>query len=82
MERDAGAGTAATRRVRLAVDGMHCDSCVALIEEVLGEQAGVVAVEVDLASGAATVDLSPTGPDPDRLCDLVRELGYAAAPVT
>ncbi len=38
--------------VELDVTGMHCESCAALIEEVLADQPGLLTVQVDLGPHA------------------------------
>ncbi len=67
--------------VEFAVDGMHCGSCVALIEETLGEQPGVRSATVDLESARAVVGYDPTRTDADALAAVVAEAGYAATSV-
>jgi copper chaperone CopZ len=67
-------------RTDLAVGGMHCRSCVALIEETLVEQPGVVRASVDLDSALATVEYDPALVDVAGLCHLVVEAGYQAEP--
>lgn len=66
----------------LAISGMHCGSCSALIEETLVELPGVVAVAVDLDGASGTVTFDPATADLDGLCAAVTELGYLAAPAT
>ena len=51
--------------VELAVAGMHCGACVALIEEFLADQAGVARASVDLDVGACIVDYDPSLVDLD-----------------
>lgn len=65
----------------LAIEGMHCGSCVALIQETLMEDLGVVRAEVDLESGQATVVYDPTQHQVADLCDAVAAAGYAAVPI-
>jgi Cu+-exporting ATPase len=60
---------------------MHCGSCVALIEEALGERAGVVSASVDLDSGRAMVDYDPSSLGVDDLRSVIAEAGYTATPV-
>jgi copper chaperone CopZ len=67
--------------VELAVTGMHCDSCAALIEEVLAEQPGLASARVDLASARAEVTYDDAVTDVDVLQAAISELGYAASPV-
>lgn len=65
----------------LAVEGMHCGSCVALIEEVLGEQAGVLSAVVDLDSSLAVVGYDPALVGVDDLRAAIAVAGYSASPV-
>ncbi len=67
--------------VELAVAGMHCGACVALIEECLADQAGVLGASVDLESARAIVDYDPSLVDLDALVAAVAEAGYSATPV-
>jgi copper chaperone CopZ len=73
----AGSGAA----VELAVEGMHCDSCVALIEETLSEDPRVSSVTVDLEGGRASVIFDPAAVSAEELCATIVELGYQATPV-
>lgn len=41
---------------QLQVDGMTCENCVRHVREALEKVPGVTSVEVDLASGQATVE--------------------------
>ncbi|MGH9172035.1 MAG: heavy-metal-associated domain-containing protein [Acidimicrobiales bacterium] len=65
----------------LSVKGMHCGSCVALIEETLVEDLGVDKAEVDLGSGQATVTFDPARHSVDDLCAAVVAAGYEASPL-
>jgi copper chaperone CopZ len=67
--------------VELSVEGMHCESCVALIEETLREDPRVSSVSVDLESGRASVVVDRAALTPDELCATIVELGYQATPV-
>jgi len=66
--------------VELAIEGMHCESCVALIEEVLGEHAGVHSANVDLAAATAVVRLDPSLVGVADLQTAIAEVGYSATP--
>ncbi len=72
---------ATTATVELAVEGMHCGSCVALIQETLEEQAGVTSATVDLDAARAVEGYDPARIDVDGLTAAVVEAGYAATPV-
>lgn len=60
------------------VTGMTCGHCVASVIEEVSEVAGVTEVDVDLASGRATV--SGAGFTDEDIRAAVREAGYEVAP--
>jgi copper chaperone CopZ len=68
--------------VDLAVSGMHCASCAALIEETLVEEPGVRTVTVDLPSARARIEYESADVAVDRLCAVIAEVGYDAVPAT
>jgi copper chaperone CopZ len=75
--------TAAPRSsVELEVTGMHCGSCVALIEETLGGKQGVEAITVTLEPPRASVTFEPSTVALDELVATIRELGYTASPAS
>ena len=65
--------------VDLLVSGMHCASCVALIEEVVADIAGVSSVRVDLDRAASEVRFDPGVVTADQLCAVIGDLGYQAS---
>ena len=67
---------------RLTVEGMHCGSCVALIEETLNEREGVTAALVDLDSALAVIEYDPSTLDVEEIRAAIAEAGYSAAPVS
>ena len=70
-----------TDPIVLHVDGMHCASCAALIEDVLLEVPGVVGVTVSLDQASALVAVDRAAPPgADSLCALIEEQGYSARP--
>ncbi len=71
----------AVATAELAVVGMHCGSCVALIEEALSERSGVISAAVDLESARATVGYDPSQVDVDDLRSTIEAAGYSATPV-
>jgi copper chaperone CopZ len=65
--------------VTILVTGMHCGSCVALIQEVLADTPGVRSVAVELEAATARVELDPSEVSADDLCAVVVDLGYGAS---
>jgi copper chaperone len=57
------------------VSGMTCGHCVSAVTEEVTQVPGVIAVEVDLASGALTVT-SEAPVDEDAVRAAVEEAGY------
>jgi Cu+-exporting ATPase len=60
----------------LAVEGMHCASCVSTIETALADVPGVAEASVNLATGRANV--RGENLDPERMIEAVRASGYDA----
>jgi Cu+-exporting ATPase len=60
---------------------MHCQSCVALIEETLIEQPGVGTASVNLETARAVVRYDPTLVGMDQLLAAIEDAGYSATPV-
>ncbi len=48
----------AAETVKLRVEGMGCDGCVAAVDEALRKLPGVARVRVELAAGTAEVELA------------------------
>ncbi len=61
------------------VVGMTCGHCVAAVTSEVSKIDGVTKVEVDLASGAVTVE-SDRALDPNAFAAAIDEAGYALAP--
>lgn len=62
----------------LSIEGMHCGSCAALVEETLVEQPGVIDASVDLESARAVVHYDGGRLGVADLCGLVGAAGYEA----
>ncbi len=77
VEGSSSAGTVA----ELSVEGMHCDACVALIEETLGETEGVLTASVDLQTARAVVGYAPELIGVDAIRAIIADTGYTATPV-
>lgn len=63
----------------LLVSGMHCQSCVALVQEVVADIAGVSWVHVELQPGTSEVRFDPALVGADQLCAVIGDLGYSAS---
>jgi Cu+-exporting ATPase len=62
----------------LAIEGMHCASCVTTIEKALSGVPGVAEASVNL--GTARAEVRGAGLDASRLAEAVRASGYDARP--
>lgn len=62
-----------------AVSGMTCGHCVSSVTKELSQVEGVTAVDVDLATGAVTVQSSQPL-DAEAVADAVDEAGYSVVP--
>ncbi len=65
--------------VTLALTGMTCASCAAVIEKVLSRKEGIAAANVNLAANTGTVDFDPEKIGIDEIITAVRSAGYDAA---
>jgi Cu+-exporting ATPase len=65
-------------RVSLAIEGMHCASCVGRVEEALTKTPGVASAAVNLATNQATVRIDPSQVQPNALVTAVEHSGYGA----
>ncbi|MEI6624040.1 MAG: heavy metal translocating P-type ATPase, partial [Actinomycetes bacterium] len=62
----------------LAVSGMTCASCQAVVEKILGRVAGVSSATVNLANETAAVEYDPATVGPNELIAAVQGAGYGA----
>lgn len=67
------------RLVRASVQGMTCASCAMRVQRTLAGQPGVVAAEVNFATGQARVTTTGDA-DQDQLAGAVRDIGYDLTP--
>ena len=72
---------AAAAEVVLAVDGMHCASCVGRVEKAALAAPGVASASVNLASGRAYVTLAEPGGSAAAVIEAIRNAGFEASPV-
>jgi P-type Cu+ transporter len=75
-------GEAGPAGARLAVEGMHCASCVAKVEDSLRSTPGVLDASVNLATGEAAVTYEQDRLGPSELAAAVERAGYESQPVS
>jgi P-type Cu+ transporter len=71
-----------TREAAIGVNGMDCASCVAHVEKAMKNVPGVIACQVSLARGRATVEYDDGRTSPEQIADAISASGYQAAPET
>lgn len=59
-----------------SIQGMHCASCVRLIEKAVGRLEGVQSCSVNLATEKATVNFDPLKVSDDQISSAVSSVGY------
>jgi copper chaperone len=62
--------------ITLDVQGMSCNHCVKAIEESVGEQKGVDAVNVDLEEGKVEVRFDAAQISKEQIAEAIEEQGY------
>ncbi|MDD5103719.1 MAG: heavy metal translocating P-type ATPase [Candidatus Peribacteraceae bacterium] len=67
-----------TQHTTLAITGMHCASCAALISDHLKQTTGVTEANVNFASSKASILFNPSVATEDDLIKAVKEAGYRA----
>ena len=83
-----GSGAALTGSVgnlkvgHVGIDGMTCQSCVNLIESVVGDMEGVVSVNVSLACKEGTVEFNDAVTSADAISKAVDDMGFVVSYVT
>jgi P-type Cu+ transporter len=60
------------------IEGMHCDSCAALIKETLEETAGVRSADVNFGGKTAVVDFDQNVVQRKTIVKKIQDLGYNA----
>jgi len=64
--------------VLIKIEGMHCHRCQQAIGKALQSNPGVHEVEVDFASGQASILYDPAAVTVRKLIDTVSQAGYRA----
>ncbi|PYS84943.1 MAG: hypothetical protein DMF67_02840 [Acidobacteria bacterium] len=60
------------------IDGMHCESCAALIKETLEETAGVNSADVTFGGKTAVVSFDENTVQQTTLIKKIQDIGYQA----
>jgi copper chaperone CopZ len=68
--------------VLIKIEGMHCHKCERAIQQALSSLSGVHEVEVDFASGQASVLFTKGQVTVQELLDAVNEAGYRSTGFT
>ncbi len=63
---------------RIAIEGMHCANCSALIQKMVGKMDGVESCEVNLAANNGTVEFDPKVTNMPAVIETIVDLGYGA----
>lgn len=64
------------QEIRLGVEGMSCEKCVANVEKVLRALPGVAQVSVSLAEGSSLVSYDPERVTSAQLRDAIEAAGF------
>ena len=77
LDNEESTGTAAaTRAIKLDVQGIDCASCPIIVKQVHSKVFGVSDVKVNLKSHSAIVKFDPDKTQPELLAKAVSEYGY------
>ncbi|MEZ0332743.1 MAG: cation transporter, partial [Gemmatimonadales bacterium] len=66
------------RSTTIPVSGMTCAACSGRVQRSLERSPGVSSANVNLMTGAATVEFDPTTTSPEQLVETIRSTGYGA----
>lgn len=68
----------ATQTERIAIEGMHCANCSALIQKMVGRMDGIEECSVNLAANNGTVSFDPSVTGMPQVIQTIVDLGYGA----
>lgn len=66
------------REVVIDIEGMTCNSCVKNIESNIKSKPGIVKISVSLANKNGTVRYNPDAVSPEKIADLIDDMGFGA----
>lgn len=67
------------KTINLSITGMHCQSCVTLIERFLSRKDGIVSAHVNLTTQRATVEFNEAKINEQEIIDEIKKGGYNAS---
>lgn len=70
----AGTSGAGTETIRIEIEGMNCNHCVAAVRRALEKMDGVEVHEVRV--GSAEIAYAPTSASPESIARVIEEEGY------
>ena len=63
-------------KTQLKIQGMHCKSCEALIQDALTELPGFVSAKINAAKGEANIEFDDTKTNLDTIKKVIVKEGY------
>lgn len=66
--------------ISLLLDGIHCATCIWLIEHLLSRQEGIISARVNYGNHRALIRFAPEKITPARLCATLKNIGYLPRP--
>lgn len=66
--------------LNVLVDGMHCPSCVAIIENALKKQSGIISARLNLTTRRLKITWNGQKSLGDKWVELINSMGYKAVP--
>ncbi len=70
------------KKITLDITGMHCQSCVTLIDKKLKKEPGVTYSSVNLTTEKAAVEFDPLKTSEEKIIKLINSLGYNSRLIT
>jgi len=67
-----------TKKITLAISGMHCASCGAIITKMVQKEFGVKSVNVNQTTEKATIEFDELKIDERKLIQIIKSLNYDA----
>ena len=67
------------KKTELQIKGMHCASCVTVIEKGLKKEKGVINANVNLTTEKATIEYDPKKIKEENLIGIIKKRGYGAS---